>query len=342
MHFPEYIQKTASQINKEINNILQQWSKEVERDTSLLKQDTEAFISACNGGKRIRGALAALGFDLTGAPGNTDIYKIGAAFEIFQTSILAHDDIIDKSSLRRGRPSLHHALGGGHDGISRSLCLGDIGFFLAFKIITAANFPSGYINKATNLFSDTMLKTGIGELLDVELSISKDIKISLQDINAVNRLKTAYYTIASPLMIGAILGGADEELLNLIKKYGLKLGIAFQIKDDLNDTFSDRDKLGKEPGGDIREGKHTLLFYYALENAASEHKKALNALYGKQDIDQKGIEQIKKIFVDSGAFNKTQNEINDWISQAKKLIPSITKNETYQALLAEMTDFLVK
>lgn len=340
MHFAEYIKKTADQINTEIEDILQYWSKEVERETALLKSHTDAFIRACSGGKRIRGSLISLGYDLTGAISSPEVYKISAAFEIFQTSILAHDDIIDKSSLRRGRPSLHEVLGGGHNGLSKSLCLGDIGFFLAFRIIAGSNFPNENKNKAISLFSDTMLKTGIGELLDVELSINKNRKTSLQDINAVNTLKTAYYTIASPLMIGAVLGGADDRILNLIKKYGLNLGIAFQIKDDLNDIFSDKSKLGKDPGGDIREGKKTLLYYYAMENSASGHNKTLYSLYGKKDIGLEEIEQIKKFFMESGAHDKCMKEIDDRIMQAKKIIPSITQNETYQTLLTEMTEYL--
>lgn len=342
MHFPEFIKINAAKINSEIEDLLHNWSKEVEQETTLLSSDLTEFQNACKGGKRIRGALVALGFKLAGKSENPDIFKIGAAFEIFQTSILAHDDIIDKSEKRRGKPALHFALGSGHDGLSRSLCLGDIGFFLAYKIIAGSNYEDKFKIKALSLFSGTMLKTGVGELLDVELAINKNKNISLQDINAVNKLKTAYYTIASPLMLGAVLGGADDFVLEMIKKYGLNIGIAFQIKDDLNDIYYDKDRLGKEPGGDIREGKHTLLYYYALTNSSPEQKKVLDTYYGKPGIDAKGIEQIKKIFIDTGAADQANREIATRIQNARLFIPEITKNKSHQNLLIEMSDFIVK
>lgn len=342
MLFPEFIKNTATKINSEIEEILHNWSKEVIQETTLLNGDLKAFQEACRGGKRIRGALVALGFKLAEKSENPDIFKISAAFEIFQTSILAHDDIIDKSEKRRGKPSLHFALNSGHEGLSRSLCLGDIGFFLAYKIIAKSGFDDKLKIRALSLFSDTMLKTGVGELLDVELAINKDKNITLQDLNAVNKLKTAYYTIASPLMLGAVLGGAHEATLKLIKKYGLNIGIAFQIKDDINDIFSDKDKLGKDPGGDIREGKRTLLFYYASKNSSPDQRKALETLYGNQEIDADGIEKVKQVLTKTGALDKAQKEISDRSAQAMEIIASITRNKSLQNLLTEMSAYLVK
>ena len=226
MDFRKYLDKTARELDREVEKILNQWLKEVEGIDRKLVPLASAFIQSCQGGKRIRGVLVKLGYELTGKK-SKEILKIGAAYEIFHSAILAHDDIIDQSETRRGKPSLYKKLG-----ISKAITLGDLGFFLAIRVISESNFPAEYKNQATRLFAKTIVDTAVGQLLDIE----KGNPI----ITA--KLKTAHYTISGPLQLGAILAGMSptSPRLRRVKEFGENLGIAFQIKDDILDGQSNR------------------------------------------------------------------------------------------------------
>ena len=240
MEFKNYLEKTAKEIDREIEKILKGWRDEVKNISPKLVPLLDLFIKSCQGGKRIRGVLVKLGYELIRSK-EKKILKVAAAYEIFHAAILAHDDIIDQSPTRRDQPSLYKqfsamaeksfassalkALGGDHYGISQAICLADAGFFLAIKIIAESKFEEQFKNQAVSLFSKTMVDTAIGQMLD----------ISHGERELVAKYKTARYTIAGPLKIGAVLAGANGKLVKLLDNFGENLGIAFQIRDDILD-----------------------------------------------------------------------------------------------------------
>ncbi len=227
MEFKEYLRKTARKLEEEVNRILKGELKEAEKIDKKLAPLLKAFIKSCQGGKRIRGALVKLGYDIVSSElEDKELLKVAASYEIVHAAILAHDDIIDQSLKRRGKPSLYQALGGNHYGISQAISLADYGFFLAFKIILKSHFSEESKIKVLKVFSQVMMNTTWGELLDLEDSAP----------DVVMRLKTACYTIAGPMQIGAILAGAEEKLLERLGRFGENLGIAFQIRDDILDA----------------------------------------------------------------------------------------------------------
>ena len=354
MTFKNYLQNTAGDIEKELDNFFQKWTEDVGNISPRLLPFGNALADACRGGKRIRGALVMLGYEMSlannGKRSFSDaqddridgggILKVAVAYEIFQAAILAHDDIIDKSLLRRGKPSLYALFGGGHYGESLAICLGDIGFFLAFQLIALAGFAEKDKNKALAIFSKTMLETGIGELLDVELGNSRDGEV--KDIIAVYEFKTAYYTITAPLLLGAVLGGLPDNSLSEIKIFGQNLGIAFQIQDDINDIFSEKKQLGKEIGGDIKEGKQTLLYAYAKEHADKKQRQLLKKFYGNSTIGAEEVEIVKNVMVETGALEYIRAEAKRYSQKAKESIPGITKSEKFGEMFLEMTEYFVK
>lgn len=344
MHFHDFLQTSANEINHQLESLFKELNKEVDQISSRLLPHILALNEACSGGKRIRGALVKLGYEMANGKrqiANGEVLKISAAYEIFQAAILAHDDIIDKSLLRRGRPSLYAQFGAGHMGISKAICLGDIGFFLAFKLITTANFPDKHKNNALKIFSSSMLDTGIGELLDVELSQKELSESHIQDIISIYKFKTAHYTIAAPLLLGAVLSGSNDKRLQAIRNFGQNLGIAFQIQDDINDIFSEKNRLGKETGGDIKEGKGTLLYVYAKAKADSTNKSLLKKYYGNPKITKPEIATVKNIFLTSGALEYARSEALSYSQKAKEYIPEITVDKKYGQMLLEMTEFLL-
>ncbi len=340
MTFIDYLQDNASLVEQELSQILEQWQQEFTATSDNLTHLAEAFIDSSTGGKYLRAGLVRLGYKLQSGQDNPEVLKSAVAIEIFQTAILAHDDIIDKSLTRRGRPTLYRQLGGDHYAISQAICLGDGGLFLGCKLIADSDFPEGYKNKAVSIFCQMMISTVYGEMLDVELP---RLKVKTEsDVLTIHRLKTAYYTIVYPLSIGATLAGGDDQLLQKLQLFGENLGIAFQIQDDILGVFGDEKTLGKSVTSDIEEGKNTTLITTALEKANDQQKELLTSLYGNGPVTTEQLEQIKKVFEDTGALDYSRQLAVQYVNQAKQVIPQITKDSEMAALLTEMADFLVQ
>jgi geranylgeranyl pyrophosphate synthase len=176
-------------------------------------------------------------------------------------------------------------------------------------------------------------------VLDVELETHGDI--SYEDVITMYIYKTAYYTISAPLIMGAVLGGVGGERLEAMRKFGQNLGIAFQIQDDIRDIFSDTAGLGKEPGGDIREGKQTLLFLYAREHSDLNQKRILEQYYGKAKISGTEIEVVREVFRQTRAVEYLESEVAVYGERAKKLIKKMTDEESFRKLLEEMVEYFV-
>lgn len=341
MDFQSYLKTAAAEINQELDRFFQKWSEEVEQASPKLVSLNKIFIEASEGGKRLRGSLVKLGFELTDSEYTPEILKPAAGFEIFQTAILAHDDIIDQSPLRRGKPTIYKILGGDHYAISQTICLGDSGYFLAEKLILDADFPEGRKNKALSWFIKGMLDTVLGQTLDIELPRNNQNK-SRDDILTIFRFKTAMYTIIGPLSLGVILGGGPDKLLHDIAEFGESLGTAFQIQDDILGVFGNEETIGKSVTSDIEEGKLTLLFLHALENDDEAQKEILDKYYGKGKIGESELEAIRKVFIETGALESSQNKAQELVEKAKKTVEGMEIPDDKKEILLQMSDFIVK
>ena len=341
MDFSSYLKTAAAEINREIEIFFQKWREEVASVSPKISALSTAFSQANEGGKRLRGTLVKLGYELAGGSETAEIVKPAAAFEIFNTAILIHDDIIDLSPTRRGRPTLYRTLGGDHYGISQAICLGDAGFFLATQLIAHSNFPDTNKNKALVSFNQTVLDTALGEILDVELPHQGKEKIE-DDALTIFRLKTAHYTIVGPLHLGAFLAGANQKLIEEMTKIGESLGIAFQIQDDILGVFGDEATLGKSVTSDIEEGKNTLLIIRALKNANPKQKAILDKYYGQGAVGKEELEQIKKVFTDTGALEYSRKRAFELVDEASKVIDLMEISSDYKDLLCQMADLLIK
>ena len=218
-------------------------------------------------GKRVRPTLfiiGYLGFKKNPAPG---LYASALSLELLHDFLLAHDDIIDKSDVRRGKPSMHRVLSdylrkyknikfGGED---LTIAAADIMYAMAIHTFLFIKENRQRKEKALRKLIEAAIDTGSGEFAELLYGI-KDIKnLNKQDIYRIYDLKTAYYTFSCPLSAGAILAGAKKQQTDLLYNYGIYLGRAFQIKDDILGIFGNENKIGKSTLTDLREGKKTLL-----------------------------------------------------------------------------------
>ena len=298
--FNEFYKK----ISKEINQNLKEYNESLVKDKQgFLKENLNYFKNLNSDGKLIRGFLIALGYKMS----KEDIeysYKLSLAYEIFQTAILIHDDIIDNDNLRRGKDTIHYAnfkkyksfneVDAKKTSESIAICIGDYGFFKVNEIIIKNYKDNPNFIKLFNYYNDIVLKTVEGELIDVILSFEgkyiKENKNLEENIMLVYKLKTAFYTIIGPLSLGLILGGIDDEKLEDIKNLGEKIGVAFQIQDDILGIYSN---MGKVIGSDIKEFKQTILYSYTTKN--EKYREELLKYYGKEDINEVKIKILSSL-----------------------------------------------
>ena len=326
-------------IENKINEIL---DKEISKykDNEFIKSSLEELKRLSQGGKRVRGYLIKLGQMLFGKDDDSYI-DLAAAIEIFQTAILIHDDVIDEADKRRGMDTINYKYKG-HIGISKAICIGDLGFFISYRIINNCKISDELKNEIAKVYSKTLHNTVNGEIVDVELPL-KDMdyhqKMSDDIIYDIYVNKTAWYTIIGPILIGAASAGASEDDKNKLIEMGTNLGIAFQIKDDLLGIYSDYDKLGKTLN-DIKEGKQTIIYKYALDNANKDDIELIKKYYGNPKVNQKQSELVANLFDKIGAKSNAERLVKEYTDKGIEIIESM--NLTNKDLFMEFATYLLK
>lgn len=344
--FKSYLQESIVAIQNALTTFEQTAEQEITAVTPLLAHLAKTFNEANTGGKRLRAVLVKLGYELNQLTATKDVIHVALAFEVFQTAILIHDDIIDQSPLRRGKPTVHKALAARHStehyGVAQGICLGDIGMFWAIRLIGESNFSDSVRIKAVNSFLNTILYTGIGELLDVELSMQKQVQATENEVVKIYLHKTAHYTITGALQLGAILGNGSQELLAGLKEYGDNLGIAFQIHDDILGVFGDETETGKSASSDIEEGKITLLSIFAQQHANETQKTILKKYYGKGQLSKTEVETVRQVFMATGALAYAEKVRENYLQKALTSIEKLPISTNHKVLLEGIAYLMVE
>ena len=329
--FLTYYKKTKQKIDKKV----EKFNKNLGKNDNLLLQDNINYFKELNGdGKRIRGVLVNLGYYLLKENKDYSL-DLSLAYEIFQTGILIHDDIIDKDDKRRGKDTIHFANikkyqnhsknteEVKHLGNSLAICMGNYGFYQANLIIAESYQKDPNLGKVLQNFTNTVLTTIKGELIDVILPFEGkhhllDLSTIEEHILEIYRLKTAHYTIVGPLSVGLILAGADEKKLKDIEKFGEKVGIAFQIQDDILGIYSD--EIGKVKGSDIKEFKQTILYSHIIN---TKQKNEFLKVYGKDKLTETTIKRVQELLKKSGSFDYAIHKMNTMYDESLKILENM-------------------
>lgn len=248
------------------------------------------------------------------------VIRAAAALELIQACALIHDDILDASETRRGKPAVHRQVAhahqqfdlkgdAGHFGISIAILLGDMALAWADDLFHGSGISPEALLRAQQPWHGMRQEVIGGQMLDISLEARADESRSLAA--NVNRFKTAAYTIERPLHLGAAIGGGSDELIAAFRGYGRDIGIAFQLRDDLLGVFGDPDVTGKPAGDDLREGKRTELVALTLTRADTTDPTAANELrsmLGNTD-DPADINRMREIITDSGAVAEIEAHI---------------------------------
>lgn len=315
----EVLDISKIKIESKINEIL---DKEIDiyKDNEFIKSSLEELKRLSSEGKRVRGFLVKLGQLLFGIDDDSFI-EVAAALEIFQTAILIHDDIIDKADKRRGMETIN-AKYEGHLGISKGICIGDLGFFISYKIISELNIDNKVKTEIMKVYARTLYNTVNGEIIDVELPLENMTYHKAMNEKIIYDIyvnKTAWYTIIGPILIGASFVNINEIDKQAIIDIGTNLGIAFQIKDDLLGLYSDVKIMGKTLN-DIKEGKQTIIYKYAIDNCSIEDLELISKFYGKEDITLEENNAILDLFEKVGARKNAEELVTIYTNKAIEII----------------------
>lgn len=323
----------------------------INNKNSLVRENMLLFKNLNSGGKLIRGVLAHLGYYLLKDDAD---YALGLslAYEVFQTAVLIHDDIIDNDNQRRGKDTVHYANNKKYSAYSNdekevnhlcesiAICVGNYGLFEANSILAKEYKTEPSLGKVLESFSQVEIHTIEGELIDTILPFNGKHNLEnnnlLDDIMTIYRLKTAYYTIIGPLSVGILLAGGNQEKLDDIEKFGEKVGIAFQIQDDILGIYSD--EMGKVKGSDIREFKQTILYAHILD---TEYKDEFLALYGKDNLTEEAIEKVQELFIKSNSLQYAKDLMNRYYDESISVLDSIDwLNKEKKDLLRGFVEYL--
>ncbi len=332
---------------EEINNRLK-----IAEDNAVIQKVVGHFQDLNQDGKYLRGVLIALGKYLSNYELDQEYLNLAYAYEMFQTSILIHDDIIDNAKIRRGKETIprricHEYLNQSNNPIyqtdvlklanSVAICMGDYGFFNAFTIIVQNYADHPELTKILTFFNEIVIKTIKGEILDVYLPFLEKYElnnITEEDVLNIYSFKTSWYTLIGPFFLGYILGGNKEN--EYLKNIFLKMGILFQLKDDILGIFGNQD-IGKSNVSDIEEFKQTLLYTYVINtNYGNDFLK----IYGNKNIKSSELQKIRQILVTSGTIQYINDYIEDLYNSVLDEINDLNLEDEGKSLLKGLLIYL--
>ncbi|HET6259218.1 polyprenyl synthetase family protein [Pseudonocardia sp.] len=315
---------------------------------------TDALVAfVLNGGKRIRPTFAWWGW--RGAGGAVDaaesvaVLRAISALELIQACALIHDDLMDASATRRGRPTVHvefarrHVAAGwggqpARFGAAAAILLGDLALAWADDMLRAAGLPPPALVRAAPPWQAMRTEMLGGQYLDVLHQASGDT--SARAALQIDRYKTAAYTVERPLHLGAAIADAGPELIAAYRRFGADIGVAFQLRDDLLGVFGDPAVTGKPAGDDLREGKRTLLLAFAVERAEEQGRttarEAITAAVGDPDLDAAGVARIRDLLTELGAVRSMEHRIAALTGSALDALSAVEIDEPAASELVQL------
>jgi geranylgeranyl pyrophosphate synthase len=290
-------------------------------------------------GKYARPNLALLWCELYG--GKTgDAFLSACAIQLVEDWVLIHDDWEDQNELRRGKPAAHILYGDVF-----AINAGDAGQMIQWKIVHDAAKAPGVGERIYEKFYDIMLVLAEGQYYDLKLAAQKDITgFTLDDYWRSIHAKSAYYSVYGPMQLGAIAAGQTEEVVKKIEDYGVPIGRAFQVKDDILDCISTKEVLGKSIGTDIYEGTKTAILWHFVQNASPAELEEVRAIYAKdrKDKTQEEIARVIKLFEEVGSIKFAQELVDELAREALEKFEERTKDIPESEIKKTARDAILK
>jgi geranylgeranyl diphosphate synthase type I len=293
-------------------------------DLAPILDAAEDFLA---GGKRQRPAFCYWGWRGAGGGDDPAVFTAAASLELLQASALAHDDVMDRSDLRRGMPSAHRRFQALHEharwqgsaaqfGESAAILLGNLLLVWAGEMWRTSGLPADALAAAQPVHDRMLTELMCGQYLDLleqaggEHTVDSALRVALY--------KSGKYSVERPLQLGLVLAARGREpwIDELCAEFGQKVGIAFQLRDDVLGVFGDPAQTGKPAGDDLREGKRTMLIARALATASPGQAELVRRLLGAPDLDSDGVAALRGVIEDTGALADCEEMIKRYLDDA--------------------------
>jgi geranylgeranyl diphosphate synthase type I len=344
---PPACEELVKGVDRELDRFLHEQRKGLAGDdphSASIFAELERVITS--GGKRLRPVFCCLGYRATGTPIEERTIRAAAALELLHTFAIVHDDVMDRSRTRRGSAAswvhlarLHRSEGMLGDaeqwGVSGAVLVGDLALVLAGRALHEAGFAPERIAPALERYDRMRAEVVIGQYLDV-LAAHRG-STDEDEARRIALLKSGGYTVEGPLHIGALLAGASDEVMASLSAYGIPLGEAFQLRDDVLGVFGDPSVTGKDRDSDLREGKRTLLVARAEAASGPEDREFLESRLGRPDLDDREIERARSILEASGARASVVTLIEDLTAMARAALRVGTLDHEAAGLLEDLS-----
>lgn len=326
---------------------------EARKEDSLVE---EALIAvkelALAGGKRLRPAFMHRAYLAAGGDDEERILKTSVSVELLHLFLLVHDDIIDRDDTRHGLPTLHRKYAEigkkhfdigdtDHFGVSIAIIMGDMLMAFGNDIIFRSGFPEDRVFRALSKLQSVVSYTVIGQGRDIYMEYKKSA--TEEEILRMYRNKTAKYTVEGPMHLGAALAGSPEDTLKKFSAYGVPIGVAFQIRDDILGIFGSEEKLGKPVGSDIEEGKLTLLVSRALEKGSRAEERELRRILSiGAGLSGEDIGRFRDIIRGTGSLGYAEDMMSRLIDEGRSALRLIGGGfgEEHDAFFLGVADYL--
>lgn len=339
-----------TQINEYLASL---FDKKIAEASRISNHTGEIAIAAkeytLRGGKRLRPIFCIYGYKCLSDTNIDAIVKASISLELMQSYLLIHDDIMDEDELRRGKTTFHiicKNLCEREFGSTKSLRFGENIAIVAGDLIQAygeeilatSPFNSEYVRRALARYATIVENVGYGQILD--LTAERKGSFNEDEILTIHKLKTASYTVEGPLHIGALLAGANDADLQILSDYGIPLGLAFQIQDDILGLFGSEEKTGKPVGSDVQEGKKTLLILHALENGTEDEKEFILKALGNERITAADVDRVREIVRRTGSLEYSKRVVAEMTDKAVQAIRTSEFRAEAKEFLITIADFI--
>ncbi len=323
--FAPALDELRRRVDKRLMTYLAQVRTRIPR-SGVLVAEVEELLKA--GGKRLRPAFCYWGFRAGGGDDRAEILRAAASLELLHSFALVHDDIMDLSPERRGRPTVF-----ARHGVDTALLVGDLAMVLADEMLMSSGFDGAVLQRALEPYSRMRREVIVGQFAELELS--RQVEVDEEEARNVARMKSGRYSVREPLLIGVALSGAEEthELID----FGDCVGEAFQIRDDLLGTFGSEAETGKPADSDIRRGKRNVLFAFTLTRLSSEERDFFLRCWGGGDsLSDDVVRRLRALVSSSGAADHAERVVQDLLVRARAALDGVSLEPAARAALWEL------
>ena len=354
---PFDVEDLRARVQRVLDEVLERQADVLESVSPDLAPLVEAAADLTRGGKRLRPAFCYWGWRGAGGPADGPrgeaIVRAATGLELFQAAALIHDDVMDDSDTRRGLPAIHRRFAELHRGSSwlgtperfgeaAAILLGDLCLSWSDELLTGSGLDAASLAAGRPVFDRMRTELMGGQYLDMLEQAragqpSQDAAgAAAERARQVIRYKSAKYTIEHPLLLGGSLAGASPELLAAYSAYGLPLGEAFQLRDDVLGVFGDPAQTGKPAGDDLREGKRTMLVAFAMEQASPAQQSSLRRHLGDPRLDVASVAELRQVIVDTGALERVEKMIVTLVATADEALGRAPVDEPTREVLSSL------